>query len=101
MVRAAHLLSSGSAGARSIASIVSQRGETLTRYVAGRLMKELKLVSCQLPKHAYKRADKTHPAIPNTLDREFNVSKPDQVWCGDITYIWTGKRWAYLAVVVT
>ena len=23
-----------------------------------------------------------------------------QVWCGDVTYIWTGKRWAYLAVVL-
>ncbi|SVH79724.1 IS600 ORF2 [Shigella flexneri] len=22
------------------------------------------------------------------------------VWCGDVTYIWTGKRWAYLAVVL-
>ncbi|EKT0593634.1 DDE-type integrase/transposase/recombinase, partial [Morganella morganii] len=21
-------------------------------------------------------------------------------WCGDVTYIWTGKRWAYLAVVL-
>ncbi len=22
------------------------------------------------------------------------------MWCGDVTYIWTGKRWAYLAVVL-
>ncbi len=22
------------------------------------------------------------------------------MWCGDVTYIWTGNRWAYLAVVV-
>jgi len=26
--------------------------------------------------------------------------KPNQVWCGDVTYIWTGDRWAYLAVVM-
>ncbi|EFT8085260.1 DDE-type integrase/transposase/recombinase [Salmonella enterica] len=22
------------------------------------------------------------------------------MWCGDVTCIWTGKRWAYLAVVL-
>lgn len=31
---------------------------------------------------------------------EFAVTEPNQVWCGDVTYIWTGKRWAYLAVVL-
>jgi len=28
------------------------------------------------------------------------VAAPDQVWCGDVTYIWTGKRWAYLTIVM-
>ncbi|KDW84239.1 integrase core domain protein [Escherichia coli 2-210-07_S4_C1] len=28
------------------------------------------------------------------------MTEPNQVWCGDMTYIWTGKRWAYLAVVL-
>lgn len=23
-----------------------------------------------------------------------------RIGCGDVTYIWTGNRWAYLAVVV-
>ncbi|SRL37928.1 reverse transcriptase-like protein [Shigella flexneri] len=31
---------------------------------------------------------------------QFAVTEPNQVWCGDVTYIWTGKRWAYLAVVL-
>jgi len=22
------------------------------------------------------------------------------VWCGDVTYIWVGNRWAYLAVII-
>jgi len=26
--------------------------------------------------------------------------EPDTVWCGDVTYIWVGNRWAYLAVVI-
>jgi len=63
-------------------------------------MKESSLVSCQQPKHCYKRAVSEHLAIPNKLNREFNITKPSQVWCGDVTYIWTGKCWAYLAIVL-
>ena len=70
------------------------------RWLAGKLMKELGLVSCQQPTHRYKRGGHEHAAIPNHLERQFAVTKPNQVWCGDVTYIWTGKRWAYLAVVL-
>jgi putative transposase len=34
------------------------------------------------------------------LARQFTVERPNQVWCGDITYIWSGQRWRYLAVVL-
>ena len=34
----------------------------------------------------------------NILARKFNVKGPNQVWCGDITYIWTGEGYMYLAV---
>lgn len=99
-VRVAHSKSGGSAGSRTIATLVSDMGNPLTRYRAGRFMKELKLVSCQEPKHRYKTTGAEHVAIPNKLNREFSVTKPNHVWCGDVTYIWTGKRWAYLAVVL-
>ena len=99
-MRTAHEDSNGSAGARTIAGIVTARGMPLSRYRASKLMKALKLISCQLPDHSYKKANQEHVAIPNTLDRQFSVAKPNQVWCGDVTYIWIGKRWAYLAVVL-
>ncbi len=38
--------------------------------------------------------------IPNRLNREFNTERPNQVWCGDITYIWAQGRWHYLAAVL-
>ena len=37
------------------------------------------------------------PDIPNLLKREFSVSTPNRVWCGDITYIWSSSKWTYLA----
>ena len=63
-------------------------------------MKVLGLVSSQQPVHRYKKADQPHVNIPNRLDRAFDVDEPNQVWAGDITYVWTGKRWAYLALVL-
>jgi len=63
-------------------------------------MKELEIHSRQQPKHRYKKAKQAHIEIPNHLNRQFTVTKPNQVWCGDVTYIWSGNRWAYLAVVM-
>ena len=63
-------------------------------------MKKLGLVSSQPPNHKYKKAKKEHVSIPNLLNRQFDVIEPNQYWCGDVTYIWTGNRWSYLAVVM-
>ena len=72
----------------------------MSRYRAGRLMKYLNLSSCQPGKHQYKNARQEHTCLPNLLERQFAVPEPDGVWCGDITYIWAGNRWCYLAVVM-
>ena len=95
-----HGISHGSVGARSIATMATRRGYQMGCWLVGRLMKELGLVSCQQPTHRYKRGGHEHVAIPNYLERQFAVTEPNQVWCGDVTYIWTGKRRAYLAVVL-
>lgn len=49
------------------------------RWLAGRFMKELGLVSCQQPTHRYKRGGHEHVAIPNYLERQFAVTEPNQV----------------------
>ena len=36
----------------------------------------------------------------NQLKRNFKVSKINEVWCGDVTYIQVGRRWLYLAAVI-
>jgi len=100
LVNAIFKESNGAAGARTIARIATDRAHPLSRYRAGRLMKACQLTSSQQAKHAYKKAKQEHIEIANHLDRQFDVTKPNQVWCGDVTYIWTGKRWAYLAIVM-
>lgn len=40
------------------------------------------------------------PVFDNVLERQFDVSQPDQVYASDITYVWTPEGWLYLAVVM-
>ncbi len=80
--------------------MVTTTGTALSRYRASRRMKLLGLVSSQLPSHRYKKANQPHVSIANELDRQFDLKVPNQVWTGDITYVWSGKRWVYLAVVL-
>ncbi|MCS7567497.1 IS3 family transposase, partial [Pseudomonas aeruginosa] len=55
-------------------------------------MRELGLVSKQPGSHAYKQATVERPDNPNRLNREFATEHPNQVWCGDITYVWAQGR---------
>lgn len=100
MVKAIFTESGGSAGARTLATIATTRDVPLSRYRASKIMDKFNLTSCQQPKHAYKRGGNEHLDIPNHLNREFAVAAPNEVWCGDVTYIWQGNRWCYLAVVM-
>ena len=60
--------------------MATQRDYQMGRWLAGRLMKELGLVSCQQLTHRYKRGGHEHVAIPNHLERQFAVTEPNQAW---------------------
>ncbi|MCX2957728.1 MAG: IS3 family transposase, partial [Serratia symbiotica] len=55
--------SNSSAGARNIAAMVTTKDVKLSRWRATKLMKELRLISCQQPGHRYKKASKEHIEI--------------------------------------
>jgi transposase InsO family protein len=59
-------------------------------------------LKARYPKRFKVTTDSNHnEAIsPNSLDRQFDVVAPNQVWTTDITYIWTLEGWLYLAVVI-
>lgn len=100
MIKKAFYLSKQSAGARTIASIVTDwQGKKLTRYLASKLMKANGLVSHQPVKHRYSKS-KEHMRHDNVLDQQFRVDMPNRVWTGDVTYVRTRQGWRYLAVVL-
>ncbi len=40
------------------------------------------------------------PIAPNHLEQNFTMTRLDEAWVGDITYIRVGQKWLYLAVVI-
>jgi putative transposase len=46
------------------------------------------------------KRNKSHPAAPNLLKRDFVAKRPNQKWLTDITYIPSQEGWLYLAAVL-
>jgi putative transposase len=62
-------------------------------------MREARLKGC--PKRRFRAGSKSQPAkVSNLLRRDFGAAQANQRWASDITYIWTGQGWLYLAVVM-
>ena len=99
-MKTCHRLSEGSAGAHPRAIMVSLQGIPLSRYQASRWMKRLGLPSPQQRKHRDRKVTPVHLAMDHTLNRQFGVDRPNQVWCSEVTDTWTGRCWSYLAVVL-
>lgn len=93
-------MSRGSAGRRTLVSMLSEKDIKAGRFKVRQIMREADLMSKQPGSPRYRHAKVERLDILNLLKREFSVSTPNRVWCGDITYIWSGSKWAYLAVVL-
>ncbi|TCQ82996.1 putative transposase [Pseudomonas sp. JUb52] len=88
------------AGSRSLTHQLREEGIVIGRFKVRALMSEMGLVSKQPGAPVCRRKTEERPDIPNRLERTFETSSPNQVWCGDITYVWAQGRWHYVAVVM-
>ena len=82
-----------------MAKPIQDDGLAVGRYKARRLMRQAG-VAVGRTKRRPLATDRRHayPIAPDLLARRFDVAKPDHVWAGDITYVWTAEGWVYLAV---
>lgn len=88
-------------GSPRIHKALEKQNEKVGRKRVIRLMQENNIVG--KAKRKFKATtDSNHDfrIAPNLLNQKFNVSIPNQVWVGDITYIPTNEGWLYLAVVI-
>jgi putative transposase len=89
-------------GSRRMAKALQAEGVMVGRCKARRLMKEAG-VAVRRPTHRRPLTTNSrhgYGIAPNLLARQFDVEKPDQVWVGDITYVWTAEGWLYVAVLL-
>jgi putative transposase len=88
-------------GSRRLMKALKTQGIEIGRYKVRRLMQDLNLVA-RYPKRFKVTTDSRHSESisPNSLDRQFTVSQPNQVWTTDITYVWSLQGWLYVAVVI-
>lgn len=100
LIRASFTASHGIYGAPRVLQDLRERGETCSKHRVARLMRENGLRALHGYRTRHIPAPKPSPLIPNLLQRQFTVSKPNAVWVTDITYIRTWQGWLYLAVVM-
>lgn len=91
-----HEQSRQAAGSRTITGQLNHDGENIGRYKVSSLMREVGIKSKQPNKPKYKNTGGESKVAPNLLKRKFTIEKVNQVWCGDVTYIWAGDKWLYL-----
>jgi len=101
-VKAIHEETRQSYGSRRMAMQLQAEGFAVGRAKARRLMQEAGLTVRHRTRRGPVTTDSQHryPVAPNLLARQFKVEQPNQVWAGDITYIWTAEGWLYLAVLL-
>ncbi len=76
-------------------------GVRIGRRRAARLMRENGLKARQ--KRRFKRTTDSHysfPIAPNLIEQDFSAEGPNQKWAADLSYVWTGEGWLYLAVIL-
>ena len=96
-----HKESRGTYGSPRVTTDLQDQGEAIGHNRVARIMRENGIVGKPEPKWTV-TTNSAHdlPVAPNLLKRDFTANAPDQVWVGDISYVWTYRGWAYLATVI-
>ena len=100
-IRAAHQESRGTYGSPRITEELRAREVACSRNRVARVMRKYEITARPLCRYTV-TTDSNHPqpVAPNRLEQQFTVEQPNTHWSADITYLWTGEGWLYLAVVI-
>ena len=85
-------------GSRRMRDYLEEQGETASRDRVRRLMRQLGLQAIY-PKKRLSVGNQEHKKYPYLL-RSLKITRPDHVWCSDITYIRLKGGFVYLVAVM-
>ena len=98
-IRLIHSESDGTYGSPRIQAELRATGLTCGRAKVARLMRNAGLKGC--PKRRFRVTSKRGLVkASNLLEQDFSATTVNERWASDITFIWTGQGWLYLAVVM-
>lgn len=100
LIRASFDASNGIYGSPRVFLDLREAGETCSKHRVARLMRAHKIRAVREYGRKPKTGAKPSELVPNVLQRQFDVGKPNKAWVTDITYIRTWEGWLYLAVVL-
>jgi putative transposase len=88
-------------GSPRVYKVLKGLGEKCSKSMVERLMQENGIRS-KMRRKFKATTDSNHrlPVAPNRLKRNFTAKAPNQLWCTDITYLWTDEGWLYLAAII-
>ena len=100
-LRELHVESRGTYGSPRMLAALRAEGVRVNKRRVERSLRSMGLRARQ-PRRWRKTtaADPSHETTPNTLNRDFTATRPDERWVTDITYVWTEEGWCYLAAII-
>lgn len=100
-IKAAHKMSRATYGSPRVHRELRARGLRVGRKRIERLMRE-RGIQARRKRRFRRTTDSNHanPIAPNVLGRKFTVKAANAVWVTDVTCVWTGEGWIFLAVML-
>ena len=85
-------------GAKKICAVLKERGHSITKEMVAELMRDLGL--CSIRQNAKDLYKKDQRQLKNTLNQQFDTTRPDEVWVSDVTCFRTNGKNHYICVVL-
>jgi transposase InsO family protein len=100
-IRKAHSESDGKYGSPRICAELQDQGVKASRGRIARLMAASGIVGVRGRRRIRTTIAAKKPApFGDLVKRRFKAARPNELWCGDLTYVHTGEGFLYLATVI-